>query len=248
MPILNCWLTAGATRLAPRYDEWAGIEESTSQLQAEILARFAKHGRALEIGVGTGRVALPLSKRGVEVFGVDISGAMLDVLRKKIDMPTFEGCYLSVPISVKFALVYAVFNTFYEFATAQSQSAVFERTFKLLEPGGCFLIEAFLPSPSKLAESDTIKLGKPRDGNREFVTSHVNHLAQTVSREFYLLDCNTGKFDVFPNIIRYVWLNELDLMAALAGFRLRSRWSDWQGSAVSHDSIYHISIFEKPAL
>jgi SAM-dependent methyltransferase len=246
MTIANCWLTEAATRLALRYDEWAGIDELTSHHQAEVLTRFANHGRALEIGVGTGRVAIPLSQAGVEVVGVDISGAMLDMLRKRIDLQTFEGCYLSVPISTKFALVYAVFNTFYEFT--ERQFAVFERTFGLLEPGGSFLIEVFLPRPSSLADSETIKLGRPQKGSKEFVTRHVDHLAQTVTRNFYLLDFNAGKFDVFPSLIRYVWLSELDLMAAHSGFRLRSRWSDWEGSAVSLDSTYHISLYEKPSL
>jgi SAM-dependent methyltransferase len=232
-------------RIAEIYDRFhPGAGDATAQLRA--LAALAGQGGALELGIGTGRVALPLAERGVAVHGIDASEAMVDKLRAKPGgeaIPVTIGDFAEVPVDDTFALIFAVFNTFYALTTQEDQVRCFQRVADRLADGGVFLIEVFVPDPARFTRGQNIGVTNLESNRVTLDVARHDPLHQRVdSRHLVLSESGTR---IYPVQLRYAWPSELDLMARLAGLRLRERWSDWTGAPFTAASASHISLYER---
>jgi SAM-dependent methyltransferase len=193
------------------------------------LAELAGPGPALELGIGTGRVALPLAARGVEVHGIDVSAAMVERLRAKPGgqaIPVTLGDFAELAVEGSYRLVYVVFNTFFSLLTQDDQVRCFAAVAGHLAPGGAFVLELFVPDPTLHPGGQSVRtrhLGL--DGARLDLALH-DPMAQRV--DFHNVLLTAGGIKVLPGAVRYAWPSELDLMARLAGLRLRERWGGWR--------------------
>jgi SAM-dependent methyltransferase len=231
---------------AERYDEdSAGMfDPAVVDPAVSFLAHLAGGGAALELAVGTGRIALPLSQRGVRVHGIDLSPAMVAQLRAKPGAERIEvtiGDFATTRVDGAFRLAYLVYNTIENLTTQDEQVACFRNVSRHLEPGGCFVIEVEVPPLRRLPPGETVRaftVSPTRLGFDEFDTA----VQSGVSHHFWVTG---GQLEVFSMPYRYVWPSELDLMARIAGMRLRQRWADWDGAPFTGDSMKHISVWEK---
>ncbi len=211
----------------------------------DILAELAGGGRALELGIGTGRIALPLATRGVAVHGIELSKAMAARLRAKPGgegIPVTIGDFATAKADGLFSLVYLVFNTIMNLTTQTAQVACFRNVAAHLERGGCFVIEVGVPSLRSLPPGETIRafhVSPTRWGIDEFDIANQ----RLVSHHFRIVDGD--RVDRVSIPFRYVWPAELDLMAELAGMRLRERWSGWRREPFTSDGTKHVSVWEK---
>jgi SAM-dependent methyltransferase len=211
----------------------------------DLLAELAGGGRALELGIGTGRVALPLAERGVEVHGIDLSRAMVAKLREKPGgdrIPVEIGDFASTRVDGTFTLAYLVFNTINNLTTQPEQVACFRNAAAHLEPGGCFLIEVGVPQLRRLPPGETFHVFAASETHWGFDEYDVANQG-LVSHHFTLHDGEIVRRSI-P--FRYVWPAELDLMARLAGMTLRDRWSGWRREPFTSESRKHVSVWEKP--
>ena len=211
-----------------------------------FLVDAARGGTALEFGVGTGRIALPLSQRGVRVYGIDISPDMVAQLRTKSDAEAIElsiGDFAATRVARTFSLVYLVYNTIGNLTTQEEQIACFRNAAAHLAPGGRFVIELGVPD---------LRRFPPGAAAQPFEVS-ATHLAfdtmdtatqQGVSHHYLIDGDRVTRFDC-P--YRYAWPSELDLMARLAELELRERWADWDRTPFTAESRKHISVWERPA-
>ncbi|MEO8292987.1 MAG: class I SAM-dependent methyltransferase [Actinomycetota bacterium] len=211
-----------------------------------FLAELAREGDALELGIGTGRIALPLSQRGVHVHGIDLSTAMVARLRAKPgaeDIGVTIGDFATTRVGGTFRLAYLVYNTIMNLTTQDEQVECFRNVAAHLEPGGRFVIEVMVPALQRLPPGETVRaftVSPTRLGFDEYDIA-----AQILfSHHYWVVD---GRLDVFSAPYRYVWPSELDLMARLAGMTLRERWSDWNREPFRSDSTKHVSVWEKAA-
>ena len=237
--------------VAAGYDEPGGANSPVVVGPAvEILAELANGGRVLEFAVGTGRIAAPLAARGVSVNGIEMSRAMASRITDKPGGEAVDvtiGDMTSTRVAGEFALVYLVFNTISNVTTQDGQVDVFRNAAGHLRPGGLFLVEVGLPSLRRLPPGqDTVPFTvapDPAGGGyvgfdqfdvvtQEFTSNHV-----TVSPD------GSGSFRRIP--FRYAWPAEMDLMARIAGMKLRHRWADWDRSALTQESTKHVSVWEK---
>ena len=235
-------------RIAARYDETSGdrFEPAVVDRTVSFLADLARGGAALELGIGTGRIALPLSRRGIRVHGIDLSPAMVERLRAK---PGADGIAVTIgdfsttTVSGTFTLAYLVYNTIMNLTTQEEQVDCFRNVAAHLDPGGCFVIEVMIPALQRLPPGETVRaftVSPTRLGFDEYDTAAQG----LVSHHYRVLD---GRLDVSSVPFRYVWPSELDLMARLAGMTLRERWSDWDRAPFTRDSTTHVSVWEKLA-
>ena len=211
----------------------------------EILADLAGLSPALELGIGTGRYALPLQEKGVCVHGVDASPAMLRRLQAKPrgnEIQTTMGSFSETPISGSFSLVYVVFNTIFALLTQEEQVRCFKNVARLLSPGGCFLIEAFIPDLLHYDGREEMRRSYFENGRMQIDITNVNLYQQQIHINHVIL--TTSGPQVLPVKMRFAFPAELDLIAQLAGLRLRSRWGDWNRSPCTCQSGKHISIYE----
>ncbi|WP_307789250.1 class I SAM-dependent DNA methyltransferase [Glycomyces salinus] len=211
---------------------------------ADLLAEMAGDGRALEFAIGTGRIALPLARRGVPVSGIDLSSAMVERLRAKPDgkeIPVVLGDFSNTRLEGAFSLVYLVFNTIGNLTTQDSQVECFRNAAAHLEPGGRFLIEVGMPELRRLPPGQNAVPFAA--GPRKWALDRYHVATQEMSSNYF--DAETGSFYSIP--FRYVWPAELDLMARLAGMRLRDRWEDWNRNPFGDESARHVSVWEKTA-
>ena len=212
----------------------------------EFLARLAGDSRVLEFAIGTGRIALPLAERGVDVAGIDLSAPMVGRLRAKPGGARLEvalGDFSSTVVDGRFGLVYLVYNTIENVTFQAGQVAAFRNAARHLEPGGVFVIECFMPELRRLPEGATavvFDIGERHWGIDEYDVPSQG----LVSHHFNVVD---GRVEYGAWPFRYVWPAELDLMAELAGLRLRERWGGWNREPFTSDSKKHISVWEKPA-
>jgi SAM-dependent methyltransferase len=222
------------------------FDPETIEATAGFLAGLAGEGRALELAVGTGRIALPLVRRGVEVHGIDLSNAMVAKLREKPGGDAISvtiGDITSTRVEGTFSLVYLVFNTIENLTTQAAQVACFRNAAAHLEPGGCFVIEVSVPDLRRLPPGESMRVfgaSETHWGIDEFDTLNQG----LVSHHFDLVD---GRFELFSMPFRYVWPSELDLMAELAGMHPRERWTGWRREPFTAESTSHVSVWEKPA-
>jgi SAM-dependent methyltransferase len=219
-----------AGQVAERYDATLGDRGDPEVVAATVdfLIELAGEGAALELGIGTGRIALPLAARGVRVHGIDLSPDMVAQLRAKPggeEIPVTIGDFSASRVGETFSLVYLVFNTINNLTTQDAQVACFESVAAQLEPGGCFVIEAGVPSETHVG-----------------VDEYDAATQRLVSHHFSLVD---GRWELRSIPFRSVSPAELDLMARLAGMRLRQRWSGWKREPFDAQSRRHLSVWEK---
>jgi len=233
-------------RVAATYDESADIfEPGAVDAAVEVLARLAGRGRALELGIGTGRIALPLARRGVAVHGVDLSRAMVARMRAKPRGDAIGvtiGDFATTKVDGMFTVAYLVFNTIMNLTTQAAQVACFRNVAAHLEPGGCFVIEVRIPELRRLPPGQTVvpwHVGPTRS-----VFYSYDLATQTMLGHYVTVADGRHEYSSIP--FRYVWPSELDLMAQLAGLRLRDRWDNWTGQPFTSESRQHVSIWEKP--
>jgi len=212
----------------------------------DFLAELAGGGRALELAIGTGRIALPLAQRGVEVHGIDISRAMLARLRAKPGGEAIGvtiGDFATTRVGGTFSLAYLVYNTISNLTSQAAQVACFRNVAAQLEPGSCFVIEVGVPDLRRLPPGETIcafYVSEDRWGFDEYDVANQ----EFKSHHFAIVD---GKAERFSVPFRYAWPAEYDLMAELAGMTLRERWSGWKREPFTSESDKHISVWQKPA-
>ncbi len=233
---------------AERYDADSTdmFEPAVVDPAVTFLADLAGTGAALELGIGTGRIALPLSQRGIRVHGIDLSQAMVAQLQAKPgadDIDVTIGDFAATRVSRTFRLAYLVYNTITNLTTQDEQVECFRNAAAHLEPGGCFVVEVFVPVLQRLPPGETVRaftVSPTRLGFDEYdIATQI-----LFSHHYWAVD---GQLEVFSAPYRYVWPSELDLMARLAGMTLRERWSSWNREPFTSDSTKHVSVWEKAA-
>jgi SAM-dependent methyltransferase len=235
-------------RVAARYDESSPemFDPAVVDPVVDFLAGLAGNGRALELGIGTGRIALPLAQRGVPVHGIELSKAMAARLRAKPgaeEIGVTIGDFAATKVDGTFSVAYLVFNTISNLTTQEAQVACFRNVAAHLEPGGCFVIEVGVPQLQRLPPGETMRVFHASEthwGLDEYDIARQG----LVSHHFELAD---GRIELLSVPFRYTWPAELDLMAQLAGMTLRERWSDWTREPFTSESRKHVSVWEKPA-
>ncbi|WP_082126805.1 class I SAM-dependent DNA methyltransferase [Allosalinactinospora lopnorensis] len=212
----------------------------------DVLERLAGGGRALELGIGTGRVALPLARRGVPVHGIDLSRAMVARLRAKPGgdaIGVMIGDFATTGVEGTFSVAYLVFNTIMNLTTQAARVACFRNAAAHLEPGGRFVIEVGVPDLRRLPEGQVAVPFHVSPTQWAFDLYDV--ATQAMSSNYVEVVDGRGEYRSIP--FRYVWPAELDLMAQIAGLRLRERWDGWTREPFTSLSRQHVSIWEKPA-
>lgn len=232
-------------RIAHLYDSLRQFTAEHTQAEADALAALANGGPVLELGIGTGRVALPLREKGLEVHGIDASSKMIEELRRKPggdEIPVAIGDFSDVPVEGKFSLVFVTFNTFFALTTQEAQVRCFANVAAHLLPHGLFVIEAFVPDLSRFTRNQSVVASRIGLDEVRFDVSQHDPLYQRVVAQHVVI--TQGETRLFPVQIRYAWPSELDLMAQLAGLRLKERWSNWQRSPFTSGSSAHVSVYE----
>jgi SAM-dependent methyltransferase len=234
-------------RIAKAYDTATPeiFDRAFIDASVDFLAALAGDGAALELGIGTGRLALPLIRRGVRVHGIELSPAMVTELQAKPgtdEIGVTIGDFATTTVDGAFSLAYLVRNTIMNLTTQDEQVACFRNVAAHLAPGGCFVIECIVPTLRRLPPGETVHpftVTPTHLGFDEF----VDLVAQvSVSHHYWVRD---GHLETFSAPFRYVWPSELDLMARLAGLTLRERWGDWDRQPFTGDSPSHVSVWEK---
>jgi SAM-dependent methyltransferase len=233
--------------VAERYDERYDhlTDPAVVDPIVDFLADLARRGTALELGIGTGRIALPLAQRGVAVHGIDLSEAMVARLRAKPGAEQIDvtiGDFATTTVDATFSVAYLVANTIMNLTTQDEQVACFRNVAMHLEPGGCFVIEVLVPGLQRLPPGETFQLFDVSPTHVGFDEYDVARQG-LISHHYWIED---GKVERFSPPFRYVWPAELDLMAQLAGMTLRERWSGWNREPFTSDSSKHVSVWEKP--
>jgi SAM-dependent methyltransferase len=233
-------------RVAAGYDESSAdlFEPAVVDPVVEFLAGLAGGGAALELGIGTGRIALPLARRGIRVHGIELSEAMAARLRAKPggeQIGVTIGDFATTAVEGRFSVAYLVFNTIMNLTSQEEQAACFQNVAAHLEPGGCFVIEVMVPALRRLPPGETVRAFTVSASRLGFDEYDVASQA-LVSHHYSVVD---GRLEVVSMPFRYVWPSELDLMARLAGMTLRERWSGWQREPFTSDSTGHVSVWEK---
>lgn len=213
----------------------------------EVLAELAGDGPAVEFAIGTGRVAIPLSDAGVRVSGIELSPAMISRLREKVGddrIPVVHGDMATADAGTDFSLAFLVFNTISNLLTQDGQVECFRNAARHLAPGGCFVVELFVPQLRSLPQNSpgTFEVSQP---GYLLVDTYDVLQQQLISHHVYfesgLTEGREARIARTPH--RYIWPSELDLMARLAGFRLESRWADWDRSEFTEQSRSHVSVY-----
>ena len=234
--------------VAQRYDESSAdmFEPAVVDPVVDFLAELAGHGAALELGIGTGRIGLPLAQRGIRVHGIDLSEAMVARLRAKPGAEQIGvtiGDFATTTVEGSFSVVYLVFNTIMNLTTQDEQMACFQNVAAHLEPRGCFVIEVTVPALQRLPPGETVRAFDVTPTHLGFDEYDVASQG-LISHHYSVVD---GRLDVVSVPFRCVWPSELDLMARLAGMILRARWSGWKHEPFTSDSTKHVSVWEKTA-
>lgn len=234
-------------RIAAVYDNfYSGWEEES----IDLLRELASGGRVLELGVGTGRIALPLAERGLEVVGIDASQAMIEKLRAKPggdEIRVVQGSFAEMPAELdreRFDLIFVVFNTFFALLTQEEQVQCFRNVENHLTEEGHLLIEAFVPDLTRFEDGQAVRLIHLSQHAARLDVAQLDPVGQQISSQHVVL--TEDGIQLYPVKLRYAWPAELDLMAELAGLRLQHRWSSWQKDPFTEESGKHISVYEKP--
>ena len=234
--------------VAERYDESSPemFDPSVVDPAVDFLAGLAGGGAALELGIGTGRIALPLSRRGVRVHGIDLSPQMVAQLRAKPGAEAIgvtAGDFATATVEGRFSLAYLVFNTINNLTTQDGQVACFQNAAAHLEPGGYFVVEVGVPALQRLPPGEAVRAFAVTPTYLGFDEYDVADQG-LISHHYRIED---GELKLVSMPFRYVWPSELDLMARLAGMTLQERWSGWNREPFTSDSTGHVSVWRKPA-
>jgi SAM-dependent methyltransferase len=228
-------------RISAVYDE---LYSAYNESAIEVLCEFGSGGRALELGIGTGRIALPLKRKGIEVSGIDASEDMVSKLKAKPggeDIRVTIGNLAEIDVEGQFKLIFVVFNTFYNLQTQEEQIRCFKNVARHLTSDGVFLIEAFVPDMTRFIDRQSVRLIDLDEDKARIDLAQLDKVNQTVVSQHLSLSEKGVKF--YPVKLRYAWPSEFDLMAQLAGLRLLHRWGDWGRDPFTNDSGRHISVY-----
>ena len=233
-------------RVAARYDESSAemFDAEVVGPAVDLLVELAGGGRALELGIGTGRIAVPLAGRGVPVHGIDVSKAMVARLREKPgarDIGATIGDFATTRVEGTFSVAYLVFNTIMNLTTQDEQVACFQNVAAHLERGGCFVIEVMVPDLQRLPRGETVR---PFDVSAtKLGFDEYDVVSQGLISHHYSV--RDGEFALHSVPFRYVWPSELDLMAQLAGMSMRERWGGWKREPFTSTATKHVSVWER---
>lgn len=228
-------------QIADVYDRYYGAYDPAT---IGALKELAGNGPVLELGIGTGRVALPLREAGVPVTGIDASPEMVNKLRSKPGGSAITvaiGDFADVAVEGEFALIYVVFNTFFNLLSQADQVRCFRNAAAHLAPGGRFVLEVFVPDLSRFRDGQDLRLITQDQEEVRFDVAEVDTVKQLVVATHVTLGACGPRF--YPIRLRYAWPAELDLMAQLAGLELKERWGGWDRRSFSGASKSHISIY-----
>lgn len=230
------------------YDTMLGaMDPSAAEAAAERVAEVAGDGAVLEFGVGTGRLALPIAARGVAVTGLDASAEMVKRLRTKpggLTMPIVVGDMISERVEGEFAVVLIAFNTLFALPEQHLQVACMRNAARHLAPGGAVMVEAFVPAAERTPPNHVAGARYRAPDHVSFTLTNHDPVRQTVESAWVRI--TSGTTEVLPNLIRYAWPAELDLMAELAGLQRTDRWAGWRGEPFSADSTNGVSLYRRP--
>jgi SAM-dependent methyltransferase len=233
-------------RIADTYDRLTATMPDPDDC-VDRLAELAGPGPALELGIGTGRIALPLAARGVEVHGIDASAAMVERLRAKPGgdaVPVTMGDFAGLPVEGSFPLVYVVFNTFFSLLTQDEQVRCFQAVAAHLAPDGAFVLEAFVPDPTLHPGGQSMRIRFLGVDVARFDMALHDPVAQRVDFQNVLVADDGIRF--YPGAVRYAWPSELDLMARLAGMALRERWGGWRREPYTGSTAgLYVGVYER---
>jgi len=235
-------------RVAARFDERYADMDSAPVVDpmVDFIAELAGDGAALELGVGTGRIALPLAQRGIRVHGIDLSEAMVTRLREKPGAELVEvtvGDFATTKVDGTFSVAYLVANTIMNLTTQDEQVACFSNVAEHLGPGGCFVIEVLVPGLQRLLPGERFQAFAVEPNHLGF--DEIDVVTQSLISHHYWIEGD--KVEVFSPPFRYVWPSELDLMARIAGLTLRERWAGWLREPFTSESAKHVSVWERRA-
>ena len=226
------------------YDD---LYSACEQSMVDTLYELAGDGPALELGIGTGRVALPLLYKGIKMHGIDASHSMVAKLRLKPrgeEIPVTFGDFAQVEVAGKFSLIYVVFNTFFALLSQEDQVRCFQNVAQHLDHRGVFVIEAFVPDPTRFTAGQALRVTNLLEDQAWMDASLHNPVTQVITSQHIHLTEAGIRF--YPVKLRYAFPSELDLMAQLAGLTLHHRWSEWQRSAFNAKSTKHVSVYRAP--
>jgi SAM-dependent methyltransferase len=229
-------------RVADVYDDWYKPVDGAAEIA--LLTELAARGRVLELGIGTGRVALPLAANGLDVQGLDASPAMVERMRAKpggVAIPVTIGDMADVGVDGKFALVFVVFNTFFQLYSQEAQLRCFANVAARLEPGGRFVMHAFVPDTSRVEAGEHLSV-------REASLDRVRLDASVYDSKEQRVDTTQVRITeqgvrLVHAKLRFAWPPELDLMAQLAGLELEHRWATFDKQPFTSSSAFHVSVY-----
>lgn len=254
VPGQSSWFTCGVSsyrpstygdRIADVYDDLY-INQMDPSAAVELLAQLADGGRALELGIGTGRVALPLAARGVDVSGIDASEEMVGKLRAKPGgdgIPVTMGDFADVDVEGKFALIYVPFTTFFALPSQAEQIRCLGNVSNHLEDHGAFVVEAFVPDLGRFRNNQATSVMKLDTHSVMLDVSRHDPVSQTITASHVVL--SEGGVRLYPLVLRYAWPAELDAMALVAGLQLTERFGDYDRRSFDSASARHISVYRK---
>lgn len=227
--------------IASVYDE---LHSQVDPAMVDLLVRLAGEGSALELGIGTGRAALPLLEKGTAVHGIDSSSRMLDKLRAKPhggEINLHHGSFEEFKLVERFQLIYVVFSTFFCLQTQEAQLRCFRCVSEHLASGGAFLLEVFVPDMGRFSDYQSLRAEELSEDSVHISASRLDPVTQQVTGQHIFLTPEGTR--LYPLRIRYAWPAELDLMARLAGLRLDQRWGSWEQAPFTRASKQHISVY-----
>jgi hypothetical protein len=230
-------------RIAGIYDELYG-HMFDNEGCVRFLSGKARGARALELAIGTGRIALPLKESGVQVHGIDISVEMVAKMREKPggdDIPVTMGDFADVDAPGEFELIYILFNTFFGLTTQDDQMRCFHNVAEHLTSEGVFVVEAFVPDLARFQRHQSISVVDVQIDRVQLDASRHDPVNQLVHSQHVFLE--EGATRLYPVSLRYAFAPEMDLMARLAGLELKERWQDWGMAAFTSDSQSHVSVY-----
>lgn len=234
-------------RVAATYDDDSEMfDPAVVGATVDFLAELAAGGRALELGIGTGRIALPLAARGVEVHGIELSNAMVARMRAKPggeEIGVTIGDFSTTRVEGTFSLVYLVFNTIMNLTTQAAQVHCFRNAAAHLAPGGRFVIEVLVPGLQRLPVGTTRQVLYSDEGSFGF--DEIDVATQALVSNHFTFAAGTLERISIP--FRYAWPAELDLMAQLAGMTLDGRWAGWRREPFVAESSSHVSVWAVPS-
>jgi SAM-dependent methyltransferase len=238
-------ITTYGERMAEIYDQWPCVPQNTDAIVAGLV-RLAGAGPILELGIGTGRVALPLAEHGLRVHGIDASPAMVARLRQKPGgecIPVTIGNFADLAVEGRFTLVFVVFNTFFGLLSQDDQVRCFQRVAQHLTDDGVFVLEAFVPDLSRYDRGQRVEARQVETDHVHLATSMHDPVQQRVVTQQVVVTAQGLR--LYPVQTRYAWPSELDLMARLAGLQLRHRWAGWAEEPFTASSESHVSVYAR---